>query len=169
MSDESAIPLNHFTDRKGNIWAIVLNHGMIEDIHEHTSTKIDALLKEPEKFASLLLLEPHRVVEILYIVCEEQIEERKLEPRDFGRLMDRESIDRATDAFLAALVLFYQRASAGKALVEKLPAILKKMDRDITEQIRHASPEELSRTTTDLRVSSVDSTGKVSVHSPPDS
>lgn len=173
MSDEQVISeepfIPRFKDRRGTEWVVILNHGMIEDINEHTSTQIDQLLKKPEEFVRLLFLDPKRIVEMLYFICEEQIKERKLEPRDFGRLLDRDAIDNAVNAFLAALVIFYQRASAGKALAERLPAILSKMDRDITAYIHRATLTELLPTTTDSRESSAGLTGTGSVHSPPES
>lgn len=129
-----------FKDSAGTEWTLKLSTGVIEDITEVTHVDLDGLVKNPSKFADIILTEPKKLVEILYVLCAEQLETTGLTPRDFGRRFDRATLDEATNALLREVVTFYPRTSAGKVLSEKLPELLAKMDRDIekktTEEIR---------------------------------
>lgn len=142
-----------FTDKKGTDWKLELSVGLVEDIKEKTETDLGLLLRSPDKFAEFLQEMPHKFVEMLYIMCEDQIKQTVIRqkdgtdtvmtPRDFGRLFGRETLDLATNAMLEAIVSFYPRASAGKALKKKLPQILAKMDQAIEENTEKALDKEL--------------------------
>lgn len=127
-----------FTDKHGNKWSIELTVGVVEDVNKVTGFDFDAAIAKPEKLAELVLQSPRKLAEILWVLCEEQANARDITPEQFGRSLTRNAIDSAADALIAAIVLFYPRASAGRALAENLPAILAKMDRETSAAVRKA-------------------------------
>lgn len=137
-----------FKDSKGTEWEFNLDVGLIEDIQEKTSVNLDDIMKNPEELAKTIFLEPRKMVEVLYVCCEKQIEERKLTPRDFGRLFNRDTIDNASNAFIEALMLFYPRSSAGRVIGENMPHIIGKLDRDLEKKMRENLAKVLSDTST---------------------
>src|SRR5215204_5014710 len=123
--------MSKFKDSKNDEWDLILNVGMIEDIKEATSVDLDLLLTDPSKLADIFIATPKKLVEILFVICEEQIKERGLEPRDFGKRFDRSTLDSAAEAMIGAVVSFYPRSSVGKVIGEKLPELLRKLDSQI--------------------------------------
>ena len=141
--------MSKFKDASGREWNVELNVGLIEDIHEQTGVMIDDLIKDAEKFADVAFNNPRRLVEVLYVICEDQIKNVPLTPKEFGRLFDRTTIDKACNAFMESVVLFYPRASVGEALRENLPTILAKMDQELAQKANASLKELLSNTLTD--------------------
>lgn len=127
-----------FIDKHGNKWNLELTVGVIEDVQRATGYDFDAAISKPEKLADLILQSPRKLAEILWVLCEEQANARGVTPERFGRSLSRTVIDSAADALIAAIVLFYPRASAGKALAENLPAILARMDRQMSDAVKKA-------------------------------
>jgi hypothetical protein len=137
------IPLSHkFLDKEGTEWVLELDVGLIEDIKEQTLIDFDLLLTQPDRLASVFLSEPKKLVEILWVMCEKQATDKKLDPRAFGRRFDRPTLDRAANAIIVAVVNFYPRSSAGRVIAEKLPGLIAKMDRELSEKTRLTISEE---------------------------
>lgn len=120
-----------FKDKIGREWSLELSVGLIESIKADALADIDLLLTKPEEFGRLLLLQPKKFAEILWVICKDQAAERSVTPEDFGKLLNRSTIDAATDGFIEAILDFYPRQSAGRVMRNNLPALLEKMDREI--------------------------------------
>lgn len=131
---ENVPPINEFKDKKGNKWSIVLDVGMIEDIHATTGIDLDMLIKKPQDFAEFVFLTPRKFVEMLHVCLEEQIKAVPLNPREFAKVFDRPAMDRASNAFLGAVMLFYPRSSVGKVLGENLPHMIAEMDKKLVQE-----------------------------------
>lgn len=135
-----------FTDSKQDEWVLNLDVGMIEDIKEATSVDLDLLLTDPTKLADVFLSTPKKLVEILYVMCEEQVKEKGMmievegkqvpDARAFGKRFDRPTLDKAADAVIAAVVDFYPRSSAGRVIGAELPGMLKKLDEQVSSKAR---------------------------------
>lgn len=138
MDDAEIGPRPVFKDSKGREWKLELSVGAIEDMREQCGVDLDKCISNPEQLAELILKEPKKLAEMLWILCEDQAKAAGVEPRDFGRALNRAAIDGATDALIGAVVLFFPRASAGRAISEALPEILAKMDRQISVKTREA-------------------------------
>lgn len=127
-----------FKCKHGHEWNLELTVGAVEDVQRATGFDLDAAIADTSKLIRLFTDTPRKFAEILWVLCEEQANARGVAPEAFGRALTREAIDGAADALLAAIVLFYPRASAGKALAEALPAVLAKMDRETSAAVRKA-------------------------------
>jgi len=137
-----------FRDKNQREWNITLNVGMLEDIKDTAEIDLDSLMKKPESMGEFVFGEPRKLMQVLYICCEDQIKSVPLTPKEFAKLFDRDTLDLAVDAFLKALVLFYPRTSAGKVMADNLPAILAKMDREIQAKAESTIRTALSGTVT---------------------
>lgn len=120
-----------FKDSSGRDWKLKLNYGLILDVKDQTDLDLDALLSNPKVFAEIILANPKKLIELLWVICEEQAKAYDVTPRDFGRMFDRETLDTSTNALIESIVDFYQRSSAGKVIRNKLPEILRKMDDEL--------------------------------------
>lgn len=127
-----------FKCKHGHEWNLELTVGAVEDVQRATGFDLDAAIADTSKLVALITHTPRKLAEILWVLCEDQAKARDITPGDFGRSLTREAIDGAADALIAAIVLFYPRASAGKALAEALPAVLAKMDRETSAAVRKA-------------------------------
>lgn len=134
-----------FTDKLGREWSLELSIGLIESIKRDALADIDTLLTKPEEFGKLLLLQPKKLAEILWVICLDQAVERGISPEDFGKLLNRATIDSATNGFIEAILDFYPRQSAGRVMRNNLPALLEQMDAKITESAEETMKEILQR------------------------
>lgn len=135
---------NRFEDNKKQEWKMELTVGTVMDLKEEVDIDLDDVIKNPNRIASILAESPQKLVSMFYVVCKDQIEKLKLSPRDFAARFNRETIDKATEAFIAAILLFYPRTSAGNVLTEKLPAMLVKMDKLLVSKATEAVEKALS-------------------------
>lgn len=127
-----------FKDSQEHEWNVSLTVGSIDKIKEDTEIDLDILLKKPEELANILYLNPRKLVEVLYSICENQIKDRQLSERDFASIFDRMTIDAAGDALIGAIVDFYPRSSIGQTIREHLPELLNKMDERAKEKTRQS-------------------------------
>lgn len=141
-----------FIDGK-NKWTVELNVGLIEDLKDKLNVDLDMLLEKPKEMAAHLFEHPKTLVGIMYMVCEDQITERKLTPRQFAKLFNRPTMDLAVNAFIEAIMTFYPRSSVGGVVREKLPTVLAEMDRQMKTEAERKFEEVLLNMRTDLPVS----------------
>lgn len=118
-----------FIDKECRTWNVSLNVGLIEDIKDETTIDLDELIREPAKMSEMVFVSPRKMVEILYVICEDQVEAVPLTPREFASIFDRDILDLATNALLEAIMLFYPRSSVGRVIQQNLPTMLVEMDK----------------------------------------
>lgn len=143
-----------FKDKTGEDWSIELDVGMLDKLQTDAGFDIDALQRDASAVGRLIAESPRTLGRILWVLCEEQATTRKIDPRAFGSRLDREALDKATDAFLEAVLLFCPRSSAGRAIKGRIPELLAKMDREIEENTRKMMEKELSHIVIDSPESS---------------
>jgi hypothetical protein len=130
-------------------WDLSLNVGLIEDIKEKSGVDLDLLIQKPEEFSQLLMVQPKKLVELLWCICEEQAKKHEIDPRTFGRMFNREVLDSAGNALIESILDFYPRSSAGRAIRNNLPRILKQMDDEIETKVNRELNKVLSNKHTD--------------------
>lgn len=93
-----------FTDAAGRDWSIVITIAAVK----HLRVKIDIDLAADDLGALLqkMAADPVVLCDVLYCLCESQIEKAGITPEQFGEGLSGDAIDSASDAFLAALVEF---------------------------------------------------------------
>ena len=137
-----------FTDSKGDAWDITLDVGTLERLAAEADFDLDAAMEKPESLGAAFTRSPRALGQLLWVLCDEQAKARGLDPRAFGRRLDRPTLDAAADAFFEAAVLFYPRSSAGRAIRGRIPEMLARMDAEIERKTTELLEAEFSATAT---------------------
>lgn len=141
----STLAPHQFQDSTGDVWTLELSVGTLIDLKNKIGVDLDGLMQKPESLAETIMQTPAKMGEILYILCEDEIKQRNITPEAFGKRLTRKVIDPATNAFIAAIFLFYPRQSGGVVVVKNLTRILEKMDREMAEVTEKRVSEVLSK------------------------
>lgn len=142
--NEQKPAISKFKDSYAVEWQMPINVGVIEDIEEQAKVKLDQMIENPKEFANILIMKPGSLVAVFYVICEDQIKERGLTERQFAKLFDRDTLDRATNALIEAMVTFSLRSSAGQTIRENLPRILNELDNQVKMKVEKILPKVLS-------------------------
>lgn len=133
-----------FKDSKEREWNVSLTVGTVEKVKEDTEIDLDLFLRDSDRLANLLYMDPKKLVQVMYSICESQIAEREMSPRDFASVFDRATLDKAGDAFIESIIDFYPRSSIGQTIKGRLPELLAKMDQKAREKTSQSIEKTLS-------------------------
>jgi hypothetical protein len=110
--------LKRFKDLRGDEWDVAVTVAGIKRVREHL--KVDLLGVLDGELLGELLKDPILLVDIIYVLCEDQAQKRSISDEDFGRAMAGDPIEAATQALLDEIVAFCpsprDRASLGRVL-----------------------------------------------------
>ncbi len=113
-----------FKDRESTEWKVDINIDTIKSVRD--LLKVDLLLiGEDPALHNQLSTNPVFLVDLLYVVCKEQAEEREVDDRAFGRRMKGDAIEDAADALISELVDFFPKGkrTALQKAIEKATAV----------------------------------------------
>lgn len=119
-----------FTDNTKREWSIDINVSAVKKVRNLLDFN---LAKIDDNLIATLIDDPVLLVDIIYVLCQEQCKEAGITDEQFGRAMAGDAIALATEAFVEELVNFIpnprQRETIGKALeqIEKVRTVA--MDR----------------------------------------
>jgi hypothetical protein len=119
-----------FKDKEGREWDVTLNVGVIGALRRDANFELGKAATA-ERFAETLFADPEQFVRVLWVIVEKQAEKAGVSPEEFGYSFDYETVGRATEAFMEAIIDFFHRPAAAKAIKAKLPALLKSIDKQI--------------------------------------
>jgi hypothetical protein len=108
--------LAQFSDREGREWSVSINVSTIKRVREQAETNLLDVLEDGAKLLAALYDDPIRLVEVLYAVCEPQIQQRELTPEQFGEGFAGDILLEAADALLDGLTDFFQRPEQRRML-----------------------------------------------------
>jgi hypothetical protein len=97
-------PSPTFSDNTGDTWRIRLNYAIADAVLE--ATGIDFVNAHNGEAYGRLVENDRIIVSTLYVLCENQINERKLSPQQFAERLDGEVLSDALDAIREAIELF---------------------------------------------------------------
>lgn len=108
--------MRSFKDSKGDIWDVAIHITAERRLRSRLNFSLIDLAKD--KFIGLadFLGDPIRLVDVLYVICEDQCRERGISDEDFGRRMFGDTITKATQAFLEELTDFFPEPEVRAAL-----------------------------------------------------
>ena len=110
-----------FKDMNGKEWFVSINVSAVKVVLERTGYNLmrvlgtDAVTKLSQDLIS--------VVDILYILCQEQAEKAGITDEDFGKALGGFSLGHAVNAFLEALVNFSQTPEEADVLRETIKTV----------------------------------------------
>ena len=93
-----------FTDTKGDEWEVALDVTAIKRARKELG--IDLLNLDSGNLIARLMSDPIMLVDLIYVLCIDQAEERSISDTEFGGRMAGDAIADATEAMLGALVSF---------------------------------------------------------------
>ena len=118
-----------FTDSLGRSWALTIHVAAVKRVRAYCEVDLNTLLEDGLEAYSELVGDPIKFVDVLYVLCQQEAEEKKITDEDFGRGLFGEGIDRAKAAFDQELADFFpdqrrreaaRRIMTAKAQVESI-------------------------------------------------
>jgi len=108
--------MHTFTDNAGRVWTIAVNVATIKRVQGLLKINLYKLLDDNFKGLGELLGDIIQLVDVLYCLCKEEAEARKVSDEDFGRAMFGDAIHQATEAFLEELIDFFPDPKVRRSL-----------------------------------------------------
>ncbi|MCE5280340.1 MAG: hypothetical protein ABFD92_07860 [Planctomycetaceae bacterium] len=96
-----------FKDTENRTWQVAVNVGSIKRVRDVLGINLLEMIESKEMQA--LITDPMQVVDILYVMCGEQIESRSLSAEQFYAGLVGDVLGDAADALLEDLVDFFPR------------------------------------------------------------
>lgn len=98
-----------FYDEHSRPWEVKVTVGSAKRVRSMTGVDVLKILDQPE-ILSEVAADPIRFVDVLYALCKPEADRLELSEDDFHEALAGESIEKAVDAFLEALVSFFPPA-----------------------------------------------------------
>lgn len=104
--------MHSFKDHAGRLWVVAINVAQVKKVRGLLAVDLYRLLDDQLKPLSMLLMDPCKLVDVLYVLCMDQAGQLKVSDEDFGRAMFGDVIEAAAEAFVEELLDFFpdQRA-----------------------------------------------------------
>lgn len=116
-----------FKTRDGKEWAVAITIGHLKPLRETCGFEPAKAIADPAQL-SALMLDGERLVQILYVLCEDQIQKAGLTPEAFGMGFDGPAIEKAVEALLGGIVDFFPRSRVAARAREHLMTSFGRMD-----------------------------------------
>jgi len=97
--------MGQFKDSTGRDWRIEINVATVKLVRE--ILKVDLLDLDGGTLIKQLIDDPVLLVDVIYVVCQDQAIDSGVTDQQFGRAMSGDAIDRATQCLLEALTDFF--------------------------------------------------------------
>lgn len=142
--------MHSFEDKTGQSWNVELTVGIIENVKDRLEIDLfDPVGDDTQLIAKLAPISTTNIklfIDMIWVVCEEQCNERELSSAQFGGLLNAESLKGIYTAFYEEWELFFQ--SLGR---KDLGEIIKKMNSLIQEGVAEVIAEVEKMTFQDLK------------------
>lgn len=99
--------MHTFSDNAGRTWTIVIHVAAIKRVRGLLNVDLYKLVDDGFKSLGELLGDPVRLVDVLYVLCQDEAHARHVSDEEFGRAMYGDAIHQATEAFLEELIDFF--------------------------------------------------------------
>lgn len=137
-----------FKDLQGQEWKVVITTLELERVNELVEFDLLNLLDNQMEGLAELYDKPLTLVQVLYAICEESIEDRGLSKKDFFRRFAGDVVDAAADAVVEATALFCRRESQREILREAARKVRLGADyhlASVAEQLDALSDDEIRK------------------------
>jgi len=114
--------MSSFKDKNGDVWLIELTVGTVKRVKNALGADLMGVASRDSRLLESLYEDPELLVNVIYVLCSEQCEARKIDDETFGNLFNGDAIFQATEALVEGLVDFFPkgRQELLKKVVEKL-------------------------------------------------
>jgi hypothetical protein len=97
--------MHQFKDNQGRAWKVALNGWQLKKLKE----QLDFDARDHQSIMQAAG-DPVLLVNVLYLLCEEQATEANISDKQFGEAMSGDAIDDAAEAYLAESIDFFPRS-----------------------------------------------------------
>jgi hypothetical protein len=114
--------MHSFKDSKGRAWTFSIHVSAVKRVRAVAGVDLYGLVDDGFKGLAELTADPVRLVDVMWVLCEEEARKLGVSDEDFGAAMAGDALGNAAEAFVAELIDFFPnpRARAGlKQVVEK--------------------------------------------------
>ena len=112
-----------FTDDNGDDWLVAITVATVKRLRALLDVDLMTILDERGQLLGRFVDDPVLLADVLYVICKPQADEREVSDEQFGGLLAGDTLEKATGAFLEALVDFFPLATKRKALRRLLEKI----------------------------------------------
>ena len=141
--------MKQFKDTAGRDWLVSITVGDIKRVRAVLDINLNKALDNRFAILTDILSDPCKLVDILYVLCQEQTAKAGVTDEQFGRAFSGDVLDAATTAFLEALTDFFPTAAraAMQAILAKGKEAGEILTQRMNQQIANLSPEQVATLT----------------------
>ena len=99
-----------FPDSTGRTWALTINTAAVKRVRTQLDVNLLAIIEDGFKLFSDLTTDFVLLVDVLYVLCKAEADQRNVSDEDFGRSMAGDCLGKAADALIEELVDFFPDA-----------------------------------------------------------
>jgi hypothetical protein len=134
-----------FTDAKGRQWDLSLTVGMVRLVRERIKVDLGKVLADGQQLADLIVGEPEKFVDLLWVMCEQQAKEMTppVSDSDFGYGFGGPTIEAATDALIASIADFSHRSKPADSTKKAMSRLMEAIDQKTIQVIEAATERSL--------------------------
>lgn len=126
--------MRKFKDKAGDEWSLEITVGDLPALKE-IGFDAGKVFDEKDGLAARMAVDPGLVIRAVYVLCEDQAQDRKLTPEDFARRFDGEAFGRAVEALTAEVAGFFPHSRAARVLARKADEIYAAEERLIEAEL----------------------------------
>lgn len=144
-------PLKTFKDANGESWRIKITIGKVKEVRDNVNDDegkaVDLFDYVNGNLAYLLFIDPVLFGDVLWTLCKDEAEGRKLTKEAFQDLLSGETLEQAERAFMEAFADFFPQAQKGQVqkiaetAVQFRQALRETQLKAISEQIEKLMPK----------------------------
>lgn len=140
--------MGKFNDAEGDLWDVVIDVAAIKRVRKELGVDLYKLIDDGGKGFEALLGDVVQLIDVLYVLCDEQCGQKEIDDEAFGRRFHGESIEQAGRAFMEAYLLFCPNRRAAAGLEKLMTMSQASLDRVLTKaeaRLDKIKPEELDK------------------------
>lgn len=99
-----------FKDNEGREWSVSINVGTIKRVRGMLNVDLLTVVDGKSDLMSQLMTDPILLVDVIYVLCKPQADDRNISDEKFGEAMAGDAIEAATDALIGELIDFFPEA-----------------------------------------------------------
>lgn len=126
-----------FVDNAGRTWCICINVAAVKRCRALVGVDLYGLVDQEFSGLGKLLSDPVSLVDVLFCLCKDEAEKLGVSDEDFGRAMAGDSIEHASDAFLAEFTDFFPDSRVRTGITKVLTLSRKVRDQVISQALDH--------------------------------
>jgi hypothetical protein len=135
--------MKKFKDVEGRDWQIVVNVGSAKKVRDLTGVNLFDLFQSE---AQRVFSDPCLLVDVLFVLCQEQCRERSITDEAFGRGLVGDAIEHAAEALLGEVADFFpsRRRTILRATMAKSEQMAVQLEAKALEAIEKISLQSLT-------------------------